>query len=159
MCSSERHFRGLLEFRRYIASEVNVIRIKDHHRRTGLEVELCQVHPDHVGCGSQFKVIAPVGKGRQACHHATVARRGRTANARSARSTVVAGVVGSTCPNRSANRKNSRIGKSAIPRKQPLLFSSKQWETSSLGRATRCSVILSQVGVDKVILVRPSLGL
>ena len=51
--------------------------------------------------------------------------------------------------------KNSRIGKSAISRKQPLLFSSKQWESSSLGRATRRSVILAQVGVDNVILVRP----
>src|SRR5437773_9813191 len=50
----------------------------------------------------------------------------------------------STCP----NRKNSRIGKSAISRKQPLLFSGKQWETSSLGRATRRSVNLAQVGVD-----------
>jgi len=30
-----------------------------------------------------------------------------------------------------------------------LLFSSKQWESSSLGRATRRSVILAQVGVDK----------
>jgi hypothetical protein len=57
----------------------------------------------------------------------------------------------STCPNRSANRKNSRIGKSAISRKQPLLFSSKQREASSLRRATRRSVILAQVGVDNVI--------
>jgi small-conductance mechanosensitive channel len=56
------------------------------------------------------------------------------------------------CRNQSANRKNSRIGKSAISRKQPLLFSSKQWESSSLGRATRRSVILAQVGVDNVIL-------
>jgi small-conductance mechanosensitive channel len=62
------------------------------------------------------------------------------------------------CRNQSANRKNSRIGKSAISRKQPLLFSTKQWESSSLGRATRRSVILAQVGVDNVILVRPSLG-
>jgi hypothetical protein len=65
----------------------------------------------------------------------------------------------STCQKRSANRKNSRIGKSAISRKQPMLFSSKQWESSSLRRATRRSVILAQVGVDNVILVRPSLGL
>jgi hypothetical protein len=65
----------------------------------------------------------------------------------------------STCPKQSANRKNSRIGKSAISQKQPTLFSGKQWETSSLGRAPRRSVILAQVGVDNVILVRPSLGL
>jgi len=54
----------------------------------------------------------------------------------------------STCPNRSANRKNSRIGKSAISRKQPLLFSSKQRE-SSLSRATRLSAILVQVAANK----------
>ena len=40
--------------------------------------------------------------------------------------------------------------------KQPLLFSSKQWESSRLGRATRRSVILAQVGVDNVIFVRPN---
>src|SRR5439155_9999576 len=55
------------------------------------------------------------------------------------------------CRNQSANRKNSRIGKSAISLKQPLLFSSKQWESSSLGRATRRSVILAQVGVDNAL--------
>jgi hypothetical protein len=54
----------------------------------------------------------------------------------------------STCPKRSANRKNSRIRKSAISRKQPMLFSGKQWETSSLGRTPRRSVNLAQVGVD-----------
>jgi hypothetical protein len=54
----------------------------------------------------------------------------------------------STCPKRSANRKNSRIGKSAISLKQPMLFSGKRWETSSLGRALRRSVNLAQVGVD-----------
>ena len=62
-------------------------------------------------------------------------------------------------PKSKRKSENSRIGKSAISRKQPLLFSSKQWESSSLGRATRRSVILAQVGVDNVILVRPSLGL
>jgi len=41
--------------------------------------------------------------------------------------------------------------KSAISRKQPLLFSSKQWESSSLGRAARRSVILAQVGVDNAL--------
>jgi hypothetical protein len=38
------------------------------------------------------------------------------------------------------------------------LFSSKQWESSSLGRATRRSVILAQLGVDNVILVKAKLG-
>ena len=55
--------------------------------------------------------------------------------------------------------KKQQNRESAISRKQPLLFSSKQWESSSLGRATRRSVILAQVGVDNVILVKPSLGL
>jgi hypothetical protein len=32
-----------------------------------------------------------------------------------------------------------------------LLFSSKQWESSSLGRATWRSVILAQVGVDNAL--------
>ena len=54
----------------------------------------------------------------------------------------------SPCRNQSANRKNRRIGKSAILRKQLLLFSSKQRE-SSLSRATRLSAILVQVAANK----------
>jgi hypothetical protein len=33
-----------------------------------------------------------------------------------------------------------------------MLFSGKEWETSSLGRAPRPSVILAQVGVDNVLI-------
>jgi small-conductance mechanosensitive channel len=33
-----------------------------------------------------------------------------------------------------------------------MLFSGKQWETSSLGRAPQRSVILAQVGVDNVLV-------